>query len=138
MQTITDQRGEAAVADRMSCSFVVPGPPVPKQRARRGTRGQWYTPTRTKRYEKKVAWCALSAGLSAPLTGDVRLDIRLWLPDRRRRDVDNIAKSISDGLTGIAWEDDSQVASLSVTRAGVDRVCPRAEVRVDQMAESVR
>ena len=87
---------------------------------------------------KKVAWCALSAGLSTPLTGDVRLEIRLWLPDRRRRDVDNIAKAIADGLNGIAWEDDSQVTSLSVSRAGIDRDCPRAEVRIDQMAESDR
>ncbi|MBQ43078.1 MAG: hypothetical protein CME15_11500 [Gemmatimonadetes bacterium] len=36
-----------------------------------------------------------------------------------------------DGLNGIAWTDDSQVASLSVTRAGIDRERPRAEVRID-------
>ena len=111
-------------------SFAVPGPPVPKQRPRRNASGVWYTPTRTKRYEAKVAWCARSAGLSAPLTGPVRLEILLWLSDRRRRDVDNIAKSIVDGLNRIAWADDSQVTSLTISRAGVDRDRPRTEVTI--------
>ncbi|MCH7761682.1 RusA family crossover junction endodeoxyribonuclease [candidate division TA06 bacterium] len=101
-------------------TITVPGPPVPKQRPRRNARGVWYTPSRTKRYEEKVGWHARSAGLSAALTGSVKLEIRLWLPDRRRRDIDNIAKSIADGLNGVAWEDDSQVTELVVSRAGID------------------
>ena len=117
--------------------FVVLGPPVPKQRPRRNARGGWYTPSSTRRYQEKVAAYARSAGISAPLTGSVRLEIHLWLPDRRR-DIDNIAKSIADGLNGIAWLDDSQIASLSVTRAGIDRERPRAEVRIDQMEDCTR
>ena len=103
---------------------------MPKARPRRNARGVWYTPNRTRRYEEKVAWCARSTGLSAPLTGEVKLEIHLWLPDRRRRDIDNIAKSIADGLNGIAWDDDHQVTQLVVSRAGVDRANPRAEIRL--------
>ena len=115
--------------------FVVPGTPVPKQRPRRNARGVWYTPSRTKRYEEKVAVCARSAGLSAPLTGSVRLEIRLWLPDRRRRDIDNTAKTIMDALNRLAWLDDSQVTSLTVTRAGIDSTNPRAEIALQTDGE---
>ncbi len=38
-------------------------------------------------------------------------------------DVDNIAKLVMDGLNGIAYEDDKQVTSLSVTK--LDRIRPQ-------------
>lgn len=41
--------------------FEVPGPPRPKQRARRGTGGRWYTPAQTRDYERHVAMCAYLA-----------------------------------------------------------------------------
>ena len=46
--------------------FVVPGPPVPKQWARRDARGRWYTPTRTRRYEEEGG---LVRTLSGALSG---------------------------------------------------------------------
>ena len=61
----------------------------------------------------------------------MHLSVVLWLPDRRRRDVDNCAKSICDGLNGIAYLDDSQIIELTVRRA-VDRERPRAEVTVER------
>ena len=60
----------------------------------------------------------------------MRLEIVLWLPDRRRRGVDNCAKSICDALNGIAYLDDSQIIELTVRRA-VDRENPRAVVTVE-------
>lgn len=34
----------------------------------------------------------------------------------KRPDVDNMAKAVLDALNGIAWEDDSQIARLSITK----------------------
>lgn len=47
--------------------------------------------------------------------GDVRVDIALSYPDKRRRDIDNILKPILDaiGHAGI-YKDDSQVKELYV------------------------
>ena len=73
-----------------------------------------------------------SAGLSTPLNGDMRLEIGLWLPDRRHRDVDNCCKSICDALNGSAYLDDFQVAELIVRRY-VDRERPRAEVVIERV-----
>ena len=113
-------------------TFEVSGPPQPKQRARRGAHGRWYTPEATKRYERAVGWAARAAGIREPLAGPVRLQVVLWMPDRRRRDVDNCAKSICDGLNGIAWADDSQVSELTVVRR-LDRLRPRAEVSIEAL-----
>lgn len=54
----------------------------------------------------------------------------------RRVDTDNLAKAVMDGLTGIAWEDDSQVCVLVATR---ERVAgdPGVDVRILDGPESV-
>jgi Holliday junction resolvase RusA-like endonuclease len=111
-------------------TFTVEGVPRPKARARLGKGGRWYTPHSTKAYEEAVGWAARDAGIRNPYEDAVRLEIMLWLPDRRRRDVDNCAKSICDGLNGIAYLDDSQIIELTVRR-GVDRERPRAVVTVE-------
>ena len=64
-----------------------------------------------------------------PCEDGVRLEIVLWMPDRRRRDLDNCAKSICDGLNGIVYLDDSQVAEL-VVRRRFDGQRPRAEITI--------
>lgn len=114
----------------MSFDFTVPGPPVPKGRPRRGRGGHFYTPKATRDYEKTVAWAARAAGIRGPSTGSVSVTVHLWFPDRRRRDVDNVVKSILDGLNRIAYADDAQVAELHVTR-GIDGRQPRAEIEIE-------
>ena len=120
-------QGRAVATTIIPIMFTVEGVPRPKARARRGAGGRWYTPQVTRDYEHTVSVAAKAAGLSEPLTGAVRLSIGLWLPDRRRRDLDNCAKSICDGLNGIVYQDDSQIAELIVRRF-VDRQRPRAEI----------
>lgn len=57
-----------------------------------------------------------------PQFGDKRLavDIEAFMPDRRRRDLDNVLKAALDSLThaGI-WADDSQIDSLTIRRSPV-------------------
>jgi len=40
----------------------------------------------------------------------------LFMPDKRRRDIDNYNKILLDSLTGIVWEDDSQIDILTIGR----------------------
>jgi crossover junction endodeoxyribonuclease RusA len=60
--------------------------------------------------------------------GRVAVTVECHAPDRRRRDLDNLAKCLFDSLTGIAWEDDSQIDDMRIVRAGV---MPRGMVRVE-------
>jgi crossover junction endodeoxyribonuclease RusA len=53
-------------------------------------------------------------------TGRLRVEIEAWPPDKRKRDLDNILKSLLDALTyaGI-WEDDSQIDDLRIYRTTI-------------------
>jgi Holliday junction resolvase RusA-like endonuclease len=110
--------------------FTVPGPPVPKGRPRMTRAGHAYTPARTVAYEKLVRVCATGAmGGRDPIEGRVDVAIDLFMPDRRRADIDNLAKGILDAGNGVLWRDDSQITQL-VLRRDVDPENPRAIVTV--------
>ena len=53
-----------------------------------------------------------------PITGPVVVDIEAFMPDRRRRDLDNLLKGLLDSLTHAGvWEDDNQVVDLRIRKA---------------------
>lgn len=107
-------------------SFVVEGKPIAKQRPRLTRRGKAYTPQRTKDAEANVA-----AHYDGPhFEGEVGVDIcfekdsirvTIWDSDyvavSMRGDLDNLAKTVLDGLNGVAWVDDKQVKYLCVYMA---------------------
>lgn len=120
--------------------FSIPGMPVAKARPRRGAQGQFYTPRESIAYEEQVRAAALDALRRADLAddahyeGDVQVTIVFdFTPDNeqaivtmspcrnglpaRRPDLDNLIKSILDGLSQVAGigllRNDRQVVSLS-------------------------
>jgi Holliday junction resolvase RusA-like endonuclease len=120
----------------MKIQFLVDGKPIPKARARRGAGGRWITPKRTRAYEKKVSMLAfihLSASKNRgwPKDARYRVTLEVTFPDRRRRDLDNIAKAILDALNTVAWNDDDQVNELIVNRCEPDKKCPGVVVSVE-------
>jgi len=120
-------------------SLTIPGKPQPKERARRRRNGRWVTPTATRNYEKQVCSVAGAEMLVQRHPGfgaaQVKVTIQVYWPDKRRRDVDNVAKSILDGMTKAGvWDDDAQVVEL-VVRKGLDRGRSRAEVTVEAASE---
>jgi crossover junction endodeoxyribonuclease RusA len=52
--------------------------------------------------------------------GAVQLVIRVFPPDRRKRDLDNLLKALQDALTHAGvWLDDSQIEDLHITKGEV-------------------
>lgn len=112
---------------------------MPKQRPRIGVCGRTYTPKKTQDYESKVGWAYLKLYKSkrTKFESEVPLQIKInvfeeipksWCKSKKdkalageiypvRKDVDNIAKSILDGLNGVAFHDDSQVVDLWITKS---------------------
>jgi crossover junction endodeoxyribonuclease RusA len=56
-----------------------------------------------------------------PLDTRLAVRLRLTMPDRRKRDIDNVAKAVLDaiGHAGI-WHDDSQVDRLLIERIAIE------------------
>ena len=118
-------------------AFVVEGNPVPTARPRvvRTKAGipVAFTPKSSRDYQRQVALCAREAmGGRRKITGPVRLTVAFHRDSERRCDLDNLLKSILDGLTlaGL-WADDSQVVELHATKA-LSRSSPRAEIEVER------
>jgi Holliday junction resolvase RusA-like endonuclease len=130
----------------VTVQFIVPGEPQPQERARRGARGRWYTPSATKDYQERVRWAwrqsrAASFG-EAPITMSVQFHFarpRSHFGSGRNAhtlkasaltaipvgDIDNMLKSVFDGLQSLAFVDDRQIVCLwGVHKMWADRDGP--------------
>ncbi len=69
-----------------------------------------------RRFRERV--CALLAAAKIPtLEGLLRVEIEVYPPDRRRRDIDNLQKGLLDALEhGGVYRDDSQIVRLSIEK----------------------
>lgn len=97
----------------------IPGPPVPKARARI-TAQRTFTPYKTKKYQDWVKLCfAAKFGKSFELLdGPLFAIIDFHMPKSKsskkdlpfqRPDFDNLAKCATDALNGWAYKDDAQI-----------------------------
>lgn len=60
------------------------------------------------------------ASAGKPIAGRVAVVIEAFMPDNRRRDLDNLTKALLDSLTHAGvWLDDSQIDDLRIIRRGV-------------------
>lgn len=133
---------EIAAPGHSVISIVVPGLPVPQPRQRHrivntGDRQftQNYTPQRDpvnsyKATVRQVADKAMNG--QPPMSGPIELALTfllprpgrlMWkkramprLPHDSRPDVDNLGKSFMDASKGIVWNDDTQVAKLTIEK----------------------
>lgn len=125
----------------------------PRSRIARTKGGQQfiavYTDAQTKAYERDLAWAGKVAmsgrkPLSDPLAVAVEAIFSVpasWSRPKRDRalagilrprgpiDIDNCAKIALDGLNGVIWEDDAQIAILNITKSYGEEPMLRVEVR---------
>jgi len=114
--------------------FTIEGEPVPKGRPRLNTRtGTFYTPPTTKTFEGAVAYNAMSQR-ERILDGNVEVVVTFYTAKKKPSDLDNLIKSVLDGLNRHAFADDSQVTEIKAKRIRSEN--PRTEVEVRYAEES--
>jgi crossover junction endodeoxyribonuclease RusA len=89
-------------------------------------RGRRFLTNDAKENKESIGWEARMQYRGKPISDPVVVKVSLWWSDRRRHDLDNI-KGLLDALTGILWDDDSQIVELLITK-GVDKQNPRVEI----------
>ena len=121
--------------------FTIPGEPMAKARPRAsvvGGHAKVYTPAKTANYEAKVALAFKQAYQNAePISNPISVHLYFWfslnkgdynskgeLNEKGRRklhgsikhtkkpDIDNVVKTVLDGLNGIAFVDDSSICEI--------------------------
>jgi crossover junction endodeoxyribonuclease RusA len=92
-------------------------------------RGRRYMTEKGKANKDAMGWEIKQAWANKPfLKCPIRLKIDLYWPDMRRHDVDNI-KALLDSMTGIVYEDDSEIKELWIAKHH-DKKNPRVEIEV--------
>lgn len=77
---------------------------------------------------------SLAHNLKHPLIGRLQVEINVFPPDRRLRDLDNLAKGTLDSLTHAGvYLDDSQIDRLIINRREIDRPSGHIEIIVTEM-----
>ena len=132
--------------------LIVEGEVVGKARPR-VTRYGTYTPAKTKNYERAIQLAFQNKYKDlAPLKGPlkIKVDCYMYIPKhtsniRRKRkndkeilptkkpDFDNMAKSITDSLNGLAYEDDNQIVDARIRKFFSDD--QRAEITIWEVEE---
>ena len=69
-----------------------------------------------RRFRERVM-ALLAARKVQPISGRLSVELDLYPPDNRRRDLDNLPKAVLDALQhGGAYEDDSQIVRLALEK----------------------
>ncbi|EPK6501878.1 RusA family crossover junction endodeoxyribonuclease [Klebsiella aerogenes] len=99
--------------------FDLPYPPSVNSYWRRGN-GRTYINQKGREYRQAVRELLESKGLDINTAARLNLRIVAYMPDRRRRDIDNILKAVLDSLEhGGLMQDDAQIDVLKVVRGCV-------------------
>lgn len=112
--------------------IVIPYPPS-VNRYWRSVKGRVLISKEGREYRAEVI--RLLGASKAILECRLQVHICAYMPDNRRRDIDNILKSCLDSLTHAGtWGDDSLIDDLRVTRKGVEAP-GRLEIHINGMGE---
>lgn len=113
--------------------FTIWGEPKSKQRPRVTARGT-YTPEETREAEHRVqaAWAQTKA---EPFTYQVVVSIDFFNGNKRRRDLDNMAKLVLDALNKVAYADDYQVVCLNLRKINTTHERARTVVTLAEVIE---
>jgi len=119
---------------RSKVRFTVLGRPVPKKRPRLGIRGRKayiYTPPETKTYEQLIKLVSRKA-VRRPLTGPLSVKMKVFVK-KQKGDLDNIIKTVLDGMNMAVYVDDSQIRKIDAEMIADENTEERVEVEVRRM-----
>lgn len=134
-------------------SFSIDIEPVAKGRPRFAMGGKFpraYTPEKTKNYETQIGYICktiiknpikdiplfLSAKFYMPIPKSLSKKKREELVGKwhtSKPDTDNLLKAICDGMNGIVWQDDSQVAKIESYKQY--SLKPRVDIIIEELLQ---
>ena len=139
------------IADKENCVFICidfDGCRLPAKGRPRFTRfGGVYTPATTEYFERKIkaSYIDMYGNKKFDSRSPLRAEIEILhalpknmskkrkielncAPDTRKPDLDNVAKLVMDALNGVAYDDDKQITSMSVSK--VNTIAPYSTIYI--------
>ena len=87
-----------------------------------------------KELKEYYCWQAKSQWKGKTTKAPVKVNIELFFANMRVHDIDNYGKILLDSLTGIVWDDDKQIQSMTVSK-WIDKGNPRIEITIYEREE---
>ena len=118
-------------------NFVILGEPVSGLRARMGSHGGWYLPSKVAKYKEKIAWeiKTQAKNLYFYQGEPLKVEMTFFLPKKTKKstitsrpDLDNLEKPVLDALQGVLFDNDSQIIEQSSRKRYSNR--PRIEITI--------
>ena len=91
----------------------------------------YYMSAEGKSLKESYQWQAKSQWKKKIVGKPLEVSICLYFKAQRKHDIDNYGKILLDSLTGIVWEDDSQIWKMNVSKM-VDKINPRIEIFITE------
>lgn len=114
-------------------TFAVNGVAIPKQSFRAGSHNN-YQPVRLRSWQDWISAHAVDAIAGRrsefPFSEPCQVAIHFYLPNKRKKDIDNLSKAVLDGCKHIIFKDDEQVWDLHIRKL-VDPNDPRVEISIE-------
>jgi len=98
----------------------------------RGSFATRYMTAKGKALKEQYQWEAKSQWKGKPTDKDVEVLVELYFKNKRKHDIDNFNKILLDSLTGIVFEDDSQIKRVSIEKF-IDIKEPRIELFIEEI-----
>lgn len=111
--------------------IILEGNPISTSHVYHQTGKVRYMTAKSKALKADYQWQAKSQWEKPILTQKLSITVDLFFKNKLIRDWDNWHKLSMDALTGIVWEDDSQIEEATV-RKHLDKERPRIEIRIKE------
>ena len=98
----------------------------------RGKFASVYMTTPGKTLKESYQWQAKAQYQGHPIESPVSVVMELFMGTKRKCDIDNFNKICFDSLTGIVWNDDSQIQQLIIKKS-YDKEMPRIELTIHSL-----
>ena len=98
----------------------------------RGSFPTRYMIKRAKDLKEDYGWQIKSQYHGKPLKGNLEVSITTYHDSRRKNDWDNFHKLSMDSMSGLVYEDDSQIV-CAVVKKDYDHDNPRIEIEINQL-----
>lgn len=99
----------------------------------RGNFPSRYLSSKGKDLKEDYEWQVKQQWKNSPLTGELGVSITTYHDNHRKNDWDNFHKLSMDSMTGIVYEDDSQIMHALVAKE-YDKENPRIEIEIIQLS----
>ena len=102
------------------------------------TRNGIFISTKGRRFRDDVAEAVIQQLPTVSITYKVLIEIVLYPPDKRKRDIDNCSKAILDSLTKCGlWDDDVLVDQLFIYRGMIQKPIGSTFVRIGKAGPQI-